>query len=241
MGLYVTGCSVTYGDDLTNGEIKNDAWPIIVGAELNMPVTNHGVSGGSNDMMVADVMLNAINHDHIIVGWSGIDRFTLEDSTNWINVRFNKQLKQDFYAKKDYFKYYGQYHYLYWNSLIFNFKKWLIQIISLQRYLKSLGKTYHMFSVVGNQFELFTTPKDQFIEKLGNEIDITKFSDEQILNKYNEVQILLKQIDLSTFLLPTQFNASDLNKTHKVGPTGHLLVAGHKQLAKEVISFIHKG
>ena len=53
--IYVDGASNTYGDDLLSPETQ--AWPILLGNKLNIPVLNNATKGKSNQHIVFDTII----------------------------------------------------------------------------------------------------------------------------------------------------------------------------------------
>lgn len=235
MKLYFNGCSTTYGDELPEHTRLRSVWSSLVADHYKAESFNDAVKGGSNDRIVSRTILQINNFDKFYIQWSHIDRFTLHDANNWYEVNFQKQLVHSQYQNKDYFSKFGKFYYAYWSNSLFNFKRWLEQIILLQNFFEYHSKPYLMFSCSHNDYAVYNSPQEDFISKFSKIVDITNISDEEILMQYDQVQSLLKLINFKSFIPPSNMYAIQLVSKHPMGPGGHPLEEGHAELAKYII------
>ena len=62
-------------------------------------------------------------------------------------------------------------------------------------------------------------------------------NDDQLRAEHNEIQQLIKQIDLENFLGWNTWWITDLISQYPVGPTGHLLEQGNQAVADYILTY----
>jgi len=140
MNLYFNGCSFTYGDELQDP--KNSAWPPLVAKTLGCNSLNDAVICGSNERIVYKTLFASNDFDYFMIAWTDYTRFTEYNPVDNFEINFNASLTLDVslhYSddlKNNYKKYknYGDLYYKYWFNELYQFKKWLQQIILLQSF-----------------------------------------------------------------------------------------------------------
>jgi len=170
MKLYFNGCSFTYGDELKSPE--KDSWPSLVASNLKSDFLNHAVSGGTNDRIIYKTLLNVKDYDYFFIAWTSYARFTEYNPVDNFEINFNPALKLNaslHYShdlKENYPKYknYGEMYYKHWYNELFEFKKWLQQIILLQSFFDQHEKQYLMLNAFNNNLSRWLQPADSFIE-----------------------------------------------------------------------------
>ena len=145
MKLLTVGDSFTYGEELVD---INNAWPYLLGKQINYEVTNLGSPGCSNARMIRNVIENADKHDLIIIAWSHFARLEVSDENGTYDlwpggsgVFFTGELKY----RKELINYVNRHHndeYLY--------NQYTTNIVLVQKYLESKGKRYIMMDTFGN-------------------------------------------------------------------------------------------
>ena len=225
--FYFVGCSTTW---------ENLDIPKLISAHHSAEFVNDAVSGGTNQRTVSRVLQNIRKYDHMYIQWGPTERFTLHDPKNWHEIHFSSQLSST-YKNLDYYLTFGKYYYTYWSSILFEHKKFLEQIILTQAILAQNSQSYLMWgyspTMWGHptrQIDL-TCSDPQFIEQLGNLIDITNFDDVQILQQYHELQNLYFQIDFEYYMKASTVNFNLVNST------GHLNTEGQKFVVDRILSF----
>ena len=156
MKLYFNGCSFTYGDELKNPQ--QGAWPTLVSSQLKCNFLNDAVPGGTNDRTVYKTILNIDYYDYFFIAWTFYTRFTEYNPIDNFEINFSPQLNLDPSShssddlKKNYSKYkdYGQMYYKHWYNNLFEFKKWLQQIILLQSFFRQHNKPFLMLNTCDN-------------------------------------------------------------------------------------------
>jgi len=134
MKLLTVGDSFTYGEELVD---INNAWPYLLGKQINYEVTNLGSPGCSNNHMIRNVIENADKHDLIIIAWSHFARLEVSDENGTYDlwpggsgVFFTGELKY----RKELMNYVNRHHndeYLY--------NQYTTNIVLVQKYLESKG------------------------------------------------------------------------------------------------------
>lgn len=247
MKTYFNGCSFTYGDELENP--MQDSWPVLTASKLNFEFLNDAVPGGTNDRIMYKTIQNIGNYDCFIIAWTTYTRFTEYNPVDNFEINFTPVLKIDVSAhysddlKNNYkkFKDYGTMYYKYWFNEIFEFKKWLQQIILLQTFFKSNNKSYIMLNTFSNNLENFLQPHSRFINATKHLIQFFDYiNDDQLLNECTQIQNLNSLIDKSKFIRWNNWSIKDLKSTYKYGPGGHLLEDGHVAITDIVTDFYNK-
>jgi hypothetical protein len=151
MSILAVGCSFTAGAELDNP--AEFAWPHLLGKMHNQEVKNLGVGGASNDRIFRLVIEETSQQkfDLVIIQWSEPSRMEIwNDRTRKLNdVNVGKLHSQMFGL--EWLETYYRYHY----SDFHAHKKWAMQILSLQGYLKSIDQPYIMISLSGLDQQLY--------------------------------------------------------------------------------------
>lgn len=232
MKLYFNGCSHTFGDDL---EDRSKAWPSLIANELNCKFVNDAVSGGTNDRIIYRTMKHAHDFDRFYIAWTYTSRFTRYRSDNNYDVNFNSQLNHALYGKNSEFVDYGKLHYSFWHNELYAFKIWLQNIILLQHYLTSIGKTYVMVNADRNFVDRWSVSWPLFNDSVKSLVCFDLMDDDILYQEHNEIQNLLKQIDTNNYAGWNSWWITQLCSKHPVGATGHLLQAGHQAVANYIL------
>jgi hypothetical protein len=242
MSIYFNGCSHTFGDELLDP--ASESWPTLVAKTLNLDFENDAVSGGSNERIVYKCVPNIENYNFFIIAWTDYARFTEYNPVDNFEINFkstltlNASLHCSNDLKNNYSKYkdYGKIYYKYWYNEVYAFKQWLQQIILLQNLFENNNKPFIMLNAFKNQLSNWLVDQDKFISANRRFIPFFDYlNNNQLLDIPLEINSLVKQIDTSKFVNWNEFSIAELGKTYPTGPGGHLLVDGHKQVAKIVI------
>lgn len=247
MNLYFNGCSFTFGDELQDP--KNSAWPALIGDSLKCRFFNDAVSGGSNDRIVYKTLLAASDYDYFFIAWTTYVRFTEYNPVDNFEINFTPILNLDpalHYSddlKTNYEKYknYGELYYKHWFNELYQFKKWLQEILLLQSFFDVHKKKYLMLNTMHNNLHKWLQPADSFIESTKDLIDFFDYiNDEQLLQEQKQIQQLVSLIDKSKFIGWNEWSITSLKADYPCGPNGHLLESGHRAVAKKVLDQYNK-
>lgn len=244
MKLYFNGCSFTYGDELSDQ--FNSSWPAVVARQLKTNFVNDAVSGGTNERTVYKTLQRVGDYDYYIIAWTSYSRFTEYNPIDNYEINFTPNLNLDtslHYSKDlntNYSKYkiYGEMYYKHWFNELYEFKKWLQQIILLQSFFGQHKKKYIMLNTFDNNLTLWLQPVEKFIS--ANKHLISFFdcvNDTQLLEEQQIIQDLVSMIDKFKFIKWGDWHISSLCKKYPCGPGGHILEDGHKQVADIVTTF----
>ena len=247
MKLYFNGCSFTYGDELKNPQ--QSAWPTLTADHLKYDFLNDAVPGGTNDRTMYKTIQNINNYDYFFIAWTMYTRFTEYNPVDNFEINFNPHLNLDpslHYSndlKINYSKYkdYGQMYYASWYNDLFEFKKWLQQIILLQSFFKQHNKPFLMLNTSNNNLPLWLQPRDKFIAATKHLLSFFEYlDDDRLLNEHLQIQELHSMIDKSTFIECDSWSIIDLCSSYPCGPGGHLLEDGHRAVANKVVKYYNK-
>ena len=203
MKLLTVGDSFTWGEEL---EDRNLAWPYRLGEKLGYEVTNLAKPGSGNSRMIRTVVQQADQYDLVIVAWSHFARTELADAHGAYDLWPGS--RADIYPdhmshRQEVIEYYNRYHndqYLY--------TQYLLGIILLQNFFKSMGVRYLMIDSFGNN------------QHRHLDVPLTaKISAEFYPGWSNE-----------TMMEWTYGSAQ--------GPGGHFLAEGHQQVAEKLYEHI---
>lgn len=203
------GDSFTYGDELAD---INDAWPYLVAGKLSVAVDNKGIPAGGNTQIVRSVIDNICSNapaDLVLIGWTSPGRVEFADEAGvfdtWPGYNGAKfKLHEPW--RETIVEYINRHHepeYLY--------KQYLINIITVQTYLKYHNIKYLMLLTVANEYYK-NTFRDQFAELRG-------------------------QIDPTYFVDPG-LGMAEWTRGVKKGDRGHFLEDGHRIVANKVLDKI---
>jgi hypothetical protein len=242
MKLYFNGCSFTYGEELENPQ--QSAWPTLVASYLKHDFLNDAISGNSNEHIVYKTLLNVDNYDYFFIAWTHNVRFTEYNPVDNFEIHFNPALSLDpsnYHSndlKKNYSKYkkYGEMYYKHWFNELYEFKKWLQQIILLQSFFKVHNKKYLMLNTTNNQLPAWLQSREKFVDSTRSLLSFFDYlTDDQLLNEHDQIQNLVSMINTSCFIEWNKWTISNLCKSYKCGPGGHFLEEGHQMVANKVI------
>lgn len=238
--FYFIGCSGTHCDDIPDNQKSTHGWPALISQHHQAQFVNDAMPGASNNLIVSRVLRNLKKFDRYYIQWSYENRFTVQNSDNWHIVNFNEQLINITHQNKDYFKKFGKYYYTYWSSPIFEFKKWLEQVILLQNTLEKNNCQYLMMVAHDRLWKHLTVDKELFVSAFAKLHNIDKISDESIINHYDDIQLLLGQINLEKFINPNDFYITKPAFMFPSGPTRHPLHEGMRYTADTILKFEEK-
>jgi hypothetical protein len=233
--IYANGCSFTYGHELESPQ--ESAWPRLISNHLGGTLVNRATPGGTNQRTVYHTVKDTHDdYDLYLIAWSDYSRFTFYKSENNFEINFNAQMKHDLYTKESFYREWGDTLYKHWYNELFAFKLWLQQIIQLQLTLQD--KNYLMINTMPNNLSLWLAPKESFIGSVKHLINFDSMTDEQIIDEYNEIQYYISLIDTAKFYKWNDFYITDLCTQFSVGPGGHILEQGHKNLSNLIIEHL---
>lgn len=231
MKLYFNGCSHTWGDDLQNP--LTQSWPAVLSQRLGCDFVNDSQSGGTNDRIIYRTIKNLDEFDKFYLAWTYTSRFTRYRSDNNHDVNFNLQITHSLYGKDQDFKNYAKLHYQTWHNELYSFKLWLQNIILLQSLFKIKNKKYLMINACHNFINQWSVAWQNFNNNVKSLLCFDCMDDTQLYAEHQEIQKLLCQIDYSNYPGWGTWYITSLK--HPVGPTGHLLDAGHQAIAEFVL------
>ena len=140
--ILTVGDSFTYGEELSDR--LNQAWPYLISKMTHTAVTNLGVGGASDDYIFRTVVeqTSRTKYDIVIVAWAA-DTSRLEVFHDGKPLCINHKGRRNIPWVSDYYKYsYNE---------KFGFRKWFVQSLALQQYLKSIDQPYLFLNVTGLQ------------------------------------------------------------------------------------------
>lgn len=247
MKFYFNGCSLTYGAELENP--KQFSWPTLVAKSINVDFVNDAVSGGTNDRIMYKILLNLHDFDFFFIAWTSYTRFTEYNPVDNYEVNFLPELTLDPNLhssndlKKNYEKYlnYGKSYYADWFNELYEFKKWLQQILLLQSFFKVNKKKYLMINAMDNKLDLWLQSKEKFIDSAKTLLPFLDYmNDNQIFIEHKQIQQLASQIDQTAFIEWNKVSIQKIGKSYPVGPDGHPLEEGHWAVANLVLKHYNK-
>ena len=207
MKLLTVGDSFTYGEELSNLEL---GWPQQLANKIEFDLTNWARRSSGNTRMVRNVAMNAKYFDLIIVAWSHFARIEFADEIGsydlWPGCQSSPH-DQSAPWRAEAVNYITRYHndsYLY--------RKYLIDIVLLQTFLKANNKNYIMLDAFGNN---------------------------KVRNKFKgKNQDLLDQIDTRRYLGWPNESMMEWTFRTPQGPRGHFLEDGHRIVADKIYEYI---
>ena len=228
MRIYACGCSFTYGDELPTPTTQS--WPAILASKLSADLTNTATPGGTNARTVYQTIKHIQDdYDLYLIAWTTYTRFTFYKSDNNFETNFNPNLEHAICSSENFYKQWGEVLYKHWYNELYAFKLWLQQIVQLQQILKN--KNYLMLNTTENNLSKWLAPKESFGSSVKELIKFDLMNDEQIIDEYKEIQYYISLIDFSKFYKWNEFYITELCASYPVGAGGHILEAGHTQLA----------
>ena len=204
--ILTVGDSFTYGAELADRE--QDAWPFVLGRELNLDVENLAVPAGSNDrtFRVAVNKTASNNYKLVICGWTEVSRIDttahgeelqITSASTWLHDKF--PWVKDYYAN----------HY----SEQLAQETWLTKVIALQDFFKQRNQKYIFVNMNG-----YSNWETYF-----NELGLTH---------------LVEQIDKSNYIEWPNNGFTAFVNGAPLGPNGHPLELGHQRIADKIYEHI---
>jgi len=145
MQLLTVGDSFTYGEELSD---INQAWPFLLGQQIDYTVTNLALPSKSNNYMLRTVIDQADNYDLIVVAWSHFARTEYADELGVYDIwpgNLGNLFTGELTYRKDLIDYVSRHH-----SDQYLYTQYLTNIILLQSYLTQHNKRYIMIDAFGN-------------------------------------------------------------------------------------------
>lgn len=207
MKLLTVGDSFTYGEELSD---LNLAWPQQLANKIGFELTNWARRSSGNTRMVRNVTMHSKHFDLIIIPWSHFARIEFADEIGsydlWPGCQASQHSKSAPW-REEAINYITKHH-----SDSYLYRKYLIDIVLLQTFLKSNNKNYVMLDTFGNN-----AIRNQFKEKNQDIID---------------------QIDTKRYLGWPNESMMEWTFGVQQGPRGHFLEDGHKKVADKVYEYI---
>jgi hypothetical protein len=207
--ILTLGDSFTYGDELEHRE--NQAWPYLVAKQFKQEVNNLGFSGASNDSILRLAIEETCRKDYdlVIVGWAVQSRFEtwieLEQKPRSVAYAPNHHANKVLPWLVDYHKFSYS-----WKWCC---RRWVMQILLLQQYFKSINQPYIFLNVSG-----ISNLEDVF---------------------YRESNLVWNKIDFSNFLGWPDYGMIQIAGDCPKGQKGqHPLELGHERIANEITKHI---
>jgi len=209
--LLTVGDSFTYGDELEN---LHDAWPYKLADLLDYQVVNLGESGIGNTKIMRNAMIETINehYDLVVIGWTSAGRVEWKDSfgaeyTLWPGYNGRGAFFRDHPWRSDWLNYMNQYH-----DPAYLYQQYLLNVISLQSYLKVKNIKYVMLNIVDNEFYK--------------------------ISSLTGLDYVAEAIDKTHFLGWNEFGMAEIAYGCPTGPGGHPLAQGHQLIAEKIYEHI---
>lgn len=208
--LLAVGDSFTYGDELDN---VYDAWPYKLAKLIDYDAVNLGQSGCSNTSILRRTIVEiagAANdkYDLVAIGWTSAGRVEWKDDIGteydlWPGYSGRGKFFHDHPWRNDWLDYINKYH----NSE-YLYQQYLVNVISLQSYLKANNIPYVMLNIVNNEYYRISS-----LPGLG---------------------YLAKEIDKTNFLGWDNYGMAEIAAACPKGPGGHPLELGHERIAEHI-------
>lgn len=212
--LLTVGDSFTYGDELDD---IHDAWPYKLANLINYNVVNLGQSGCSNTSILRRTIVELAGlanekYDLVVIGWTSAGRVEWKDDIGveynlWPGYLGRSKFFHDHPWRNDWLNYINKYH----NSE-YLYQQYLVNVISLQSYLKANNIPYVMLNIVNNEYY-----RSSSLKGLG---------------------YLANEIDKNNFPGWDNFGMAEIASNCPKGPGGHPLELGHQQIANRIYEHI---
>jgi len=213
--LLTVGDSFTYGDELDD---IYAAWPYRLASLLDYQVVNLGQSGCSNTSILRRTISEVVNtpesYDLVVIGWTSPGRIEWKDH---VGVAYDIwpgfQVRGDFFEmhpwREELVTYLNKYH-----NVEYLFEQYVINVLSLQSYLKANNISYVMLDITGKDYYKKSSPPDTQ---------------------------LIQQIDKNNFIGWgwDGVGMTEMAKGCPRGPKGHPLAEGHQKIANQIYTFIN--
>ena len=209
--LLTVGDSFTYGDELTE---LHHAWPYRLADLLDYEVVNLGESGIGNTKIMRNAVVETISqpYDLVVIGWTSAGRVEWKDSfgaeyTLWPGYNGRGVFFRDHPWRTDWLNYMNQYH-----DPAYLYQQYLLDVISLQSYLKVKNINYVMLNIVDNEFYKISCLAG--------------------------LDYVAAAIDKSHFLGWGEYGMAEIAHGCPKGPGGHPLAQGHQRIAEKIYEHI---
>lgn len=227
----VNGCSWTYGSELidsSQNKIINHfdpvhehyrvqhSWPTLLSTNFGIPAYNHSTPGGGNDRILRTTQREVLSllaqgiRPFVIIAWSQLHRFELpsgETATIWDPYVSPNDDNAPLAVKEIWGKH---------SSDHTDVERWLVQLISMDSFLRSVDVDYLSTTVFTNTYNIFE-----------------KITENKYFDHY--LYYLKNKMILSDHLLHYSFETF-LKQQAGVdyGPGGHPLASGHALIANNL-------
>lgn len=205
MRLLTVGDSFTYGEELHD---RNNAWPYLLEQNTGWTVNNLGAPAKGNTSMVRTVVSEVDNYDIVVIAWSHFARIEVADEMGVFDIWPGCNEAQ--------FNHYGQHRKQLIKYVTKHFSdeylltQYLINVVTLQRFLESNNKKYLMLDAFGNNVPWRTTTNEA----------------------------LVKQIDTRYYLGWPDETMMEWTYNVPLGARGHFLDEGHAIVAQKIYEHI---
>jgi len=210
MNLLTVGDSFTYGEEL---EDRTSAWPQVLASKLDYRLINLGTPAASNDKILRTTFEHLLSNtpDLVVIGWSNIGRSEYADEFGyydvWPGYQGNLFRRDNTLWREELVEYISKYH----NIESIN-RKFLQQVVLLQKYLESCKIQYVMLNIVQNEYYK--------------------------LKKFPGQELYHQQVNRDTFLGFDNSGMMEWVEGCKKGPGGHFLEDGHQIVADRIYEHI---
>jgi hypothetical protein len=210
MNLLTAGDSFTYGEEL---EDRTSAWPQVLASKLDYQLINLGTPAASNDKILRITFEHLLTHtpDMVVIGWSNIGRSEYADEFGyydvWPGYQGNLFRRDNTLWREELVEYISKYH----NIESIN-RKFLQQVVLLQKYLELCKIQYVMLNIVQNEYYK--------------------------LKKFPGQELYHQQVNRDTFLGFDNSGMMEWVEGCKKGPGGHFLEDGHQIVADRIYEHI---
>jgi len=210
MNLLTAGDSFTYGEEL---EDRTSAWPQVLASKLDYQLINLGTPAASNDKILRITFEHLLTHtpDMVVIGWSNIGRSEYADEFGyydvWPGYQGNLFRRDNTLWREELVEYISKYH----NIESIN-RKFLQQVVLLQKYLELCKIQYVMLNIVQNEYYK--------------------------LKKFPGQELYHQQVNRDTFLGFDDSGMIEWVEGCKKGPGGHFLEDGHQIVADRIYEHI---
>ena len=241
--ILTNGCSFTECLDLPD---QTQSWPQLIAKQLEMPVTNLAIGGGSNDRIMRttqEFLYTSEKPNLVIIGWTSYTRCELSTyNGQYIRLTPGGSLIEDIslHNNPDVNMLHDLYYRDCYNEYL-SLKKLLVNAITLGKLLDSMRIPYVFFNAVddnhlpaiisGNADELAKSAFEYYAH------EPVQFP-ESIVPSKKKLELLVDTIDASrwlwwpggTYLNRFEFCAKDTG--------GHYLEEGNQHMAESLLRFL---
>lgn len=201
MKILTLGDSFTYGEELENHLF---AWPYLLANFTNSSVTNLAKPSKGNSFMARECIINGKDYDLVIIAWSHYARIEFSDQQGTYDIWPGSNPDNFSYSniahRKELLTYITRHH-----SDEYLYNQYLINIITVQNYLKQNQIRYVLLDAFGNNED----------RHLGN-------------------PQLQQQIDCEYYLGWPSETMMEWTYNTEQGDRGHFLDRGHRKVAEKI-------